>query len=436
MLRRRFAVLRALAAALPAALPAQAAADPVRQQWHGSGSADGTHLQVVPDAEALARLWRERRPGEAAPALDFDDVAVVAMSCGAAGEVRLVEVLRGEHHVVLRLQPVRRAAAAGAYGVFALARGAVPAQIECDLDWQHAGAPRWQPAGLQPGIAVAAPLPAGTVAPAPLDELSGLAPAATGAQWIDDIVALQRLLPRHAFDAASPDVDFARCGVLCVRTEAQAPLQWQPALLGRDRWVLRLRLGDVDTAGKEPRAQAWIVPRPRLPLAVEIGRATSAETDGALAWRELARLSPSPPAASPRLTLLRCAVAYDSGCKEPLCRRIDSASAWRELQRQVALPEAVLARDWVDFGSAAVILVATGEGRVWPGFGFAIGDEEDVDVLTLLQRAPSGRDPGLHTPMVVVQVPRRAHELAVVLRLSAGPAPAGEQTLGHFEALR
>lgn len=417
---------------LGALLPAQQA-----PLVHASGGADSgvaaAQVRAADDAAQWQLLWQAHRPGQAPPALDFARACAVAAFAGEApaAEVRIAELLRGEAGAVLRLQPVAGEGPGRAFGIFALRRGGAPLAVEQDVAWHRAGPPQWQPAPLPAGLCIDAPLPAGVQLPRMVGELDGLQPESNGAQWLDDLVALRRVPGGRKLDV---EVDFGRCGVLLVRTMLLSGrrLQWQPPLLAADGIVLRLLCTDAgaDAAeGPQPHTRAFVVERPRRPLRVELGDDAA---DGR--WREFARLEPADPATAKRLFVLRQAGVYDCGATQPFCRRLETAAELRALQQELRLPASLV--DGFDAEHDVVIAVATGSGRVFDGFGVAVASEEDVDVLTLLQSAPSGRDPGVHTPLVLLQLPRRPNELAVVLRLGSGPAPASEETLAHFPGLK
>jgi len=142
------------------------------------------------------------------------------------------------------------------------------------------------------------------------------------------------------------------------------------------------------------------------------------------------------PAAQPRelpRPIAGVAEFDDSGVGAAFCARATTPAEWQSLRARLQLPSPGLADDFADFAIECVVAVAPGRGRVWPGFGLQVGDEEDVDVLTVTQTAPSGEDCGERSPAVCVRWPKRGRSLAVVLRRACGPAPAGEQTLAVFE---
>jgi hypothetical protein len=142
---------------------------------------------------------------------------------------------------------------------------------------------------------------------------------------------------------------------------------------------------------------------------------------------------PEPPPAELPRPIAGVAEFADSGVGACFCARATTTAEWRTLRERLQLPAPGLGDDFADFAVECVVAVAPGRARVWPGFAFAVGDEEDVDVLTVTQTAPSGEDCGERSPLVCLRWPRRGRALAVVLRRACGPAPAGEQTLAVFE---
>ena len=242
--------------------------------------------------------------------------------------------------------------------------------------------------------------------------------------------------------AAVPDVDFARHVVLVVvRPLALGDqLVWRAGERAAGRW--RVRLATEFLPRREPGAMQgdgeagamFLLPRDELPFTVELARGEH--------WLELARLDAAPVVAGAAAPpVLRALEFADCGAKGEVALCVESAAEWRQARATLALrgaglPDAVLPDDWADFAHERVVVFAGERARVWPGFGIATSTEEDIDVLTLTQTAPSGEDPGERAPCLVLKLPRRPHALSLVLRFSCGPAPSKERTVATFPAVR
>jgi len=125
-------------------------AELILQSFIGADSAIKTaSLRLLPDAEAFAATWREHRPGEPVPAVDFTRAGVVAMFAGASsvGTVRVREVLRGESSLVVRIERVMPQIPPGtnphtAYGLFVVARDHGVVLLEDNEAWDRLGPAR------------------------------------------------------------------------------------------------------------------------------------------------------------------------------------------------------------------------------------------------------------------------------------------------------
>jgi hypothetical protein len=252
---------------------------------------------------------------------------------------------------------------------------------------------------------------------------------------VGDAIAWRAAWAEHApAKAALPDVDFARQVVLvAARPQALGDrLVWRAGERAGNGWRARLAVEFAAQQGANERdagesGAMFLLPRDDLPIAVELA-------DGDR-WRELAHLAAAPLAPkAPLPPVLRMRQFDDCGAKSELVLCAESAADWRRAREQLALPAPGLPDDWVDFAQQRVFVFAAERERVWPGFGLAAATEEGVDVLTLRQTAPSGRDPGLRASCIVLALPRRPHQLSLVLRTSSGPAPGKERTLATFPA--
>jgi hypothetical protein len=250
---------------------------------------------------------------------------------------------------------------------------------------------------------------------------------------VGDAIAWRAAWTAHApAKSVMPDIDFARQVVLvAARPQSLGDrLVWRAGERAGNAWRVRLAVEYAAQEGANERdageaGAMFLLPRDDLPIAVELA-------DGDR-WNELAHLAAAP--LSPQAPLppvLRMRQLDDCGAKSELVLCAESAAEWRRVREQLVLPAPGLPDDWVDFAHERVFVFAAERNRVYPGFGLSTATEEGVDVLTLRQTAPSGRDPGLRASCIVLALPRRPHQLSLVLRTSAGPAPGKERTLATF----
>lgn len=115
---------------------------------------------------------------------------------------------------------------------------------------------------------------------------------------------------------------------------------------------------------------------------------------------------------------------------------VATVTDWRAVSQRLgaecaALTDAIgeLAADWV-------VVVRTGAAARWPGCRLRVATEEGVDVLTIATRAPSGREVPSVAEAVVLKLPRRNAQLAIVLERHCGPAPPEQTTLAVLPGQR
>lgn len=148
-------------------------------------------------------------------------------------------------------------------------------------------------------------------------------------------------------------------------------------------------------------------------------------------WQRVARFDVPDPFTAPKLPILRFVQRDMEACEKSIVRRASTHSEWTELRKEFD-EFADLPDDWCDFNDTSVIAVVTAAARVFRGFELSVGVEEGVDVLTAHQWGPSGVDPGQNSFGLLVVVPNRKGQLAVVLSRKFGPGAGGEETLRLF----
>ncbi len=116
-----------------------------------------------------------------------------------------------------------------------------------------------------------------------------------------------------------------------------------------------------------------------------------------------------------------------------LCERATTRAEWRALRDQFGGGVAALPDDWCNFTRDTVIAVATAAVPVRSGLGVEVATEEGVDVLTLTSGSASGGE--VRGGAIVLKVPRRRAQLAVVLRRGGVDEGAAETTLRVFAGL-
>jgi len=265
--------------------------------------------------------------------------------------------------------------------------------------------------------------------------------AAPVARWIEDAVALRGAWRRVRASGAVPEIDFGRhVALFCVRPLALGrAMTWRAGELDAGQW--RVRLGPASEpavapgpAGQRPEparevGAMFVVPRPLRPVRIEWPRGED--------WIEIATL---PPPIDPRQAELppisRIHELHDSDLKKLFVERATTPAAWRELRALIGEQAASLPADFADFDRECVVVVAPGEADSFPGIGVVPATEEGVDVLTITESRPSGRYIEPHAPVLLLKLPRRDHQLTVVVRRVHGPQPGGENSVRTFPPLR
>lgn len=253
--------------------------------------------------------------------------------------------------------------------------------------------------------------------------------AAVAPRWLDDVVAVRSMLPPEAGTASLDLTDRAVLLVPAALPEGQR-LVWHRARLQDGEWRAELRAEPVPAGAADPRelGALFLLPRVTEPVRVHVPVAAGPplpllQLDKERGQRE-------------RIPILAVRELADVGGERARCERASTPAEWRRMCRALGPAGRVLPADLVDFDRHCVVLVAPARAAAVPGLALAVATEEDVDVVTVGQRLPSGRALDEIGPALLLTLPRRAHALSVVLRLGTGLAPAGESTLGTFAPLR
>jgi len=255
--------------------------------------------------------------------------------------------------------------------------------------------------------------------------------------FVDDVVALRRLFPPVP-GAEPPEVDLARHAVLVV--PAKLPegrqLQWHRAALHDGEWRVELRLEPAPAAAAAPQVKdqpvlgaMFVVPRVAEPVRVHVPIAEGLPPP----------LLAMPDVAAGAVTKVLAMRELDLAPARPAtvrCERATTPAEWRRLRESLGAAGAALPDDYADFAHQCVVLLVPPSARTFPRAGLGVASEEDVDVVTLLQGFPSGRALPERSPAFLLTLPRRSHQLAIVLSTNFGPAPDRSKTAATFEPLR
>ena len=156
---------------------------------------------------------------------------------------------------------------------------------------------------------------------------------------------------------------------------------------------------------------------------------------GALVGCAAAALPPDP-AAAPVIAVLRstqCELRVDQGT---WCERVTDAGQWRELRQRLGGAVSELPDDWCDFEHDCVVILVAAGAPAGADFAVRTLEEEGVDVVVATQVGPAGDGGPLHSACLLLALPRRPAQLAVVLRQQFGTAPGTESTVRVFAGSR
>jgi len=115
---------------------------------------------------------------------------------------------------------------------------------------------------------------------------------------------------------------------------------------------------------------------------------------------------------------------------------VNTVTEWRAVTQRLGAECAALTDSFGDLAVDWVVVVRTGAAARWPGCRLRVATEEGVDVLTIATRAPSGREVPPVAEAVVLKLPRRNAQLAIVLERHCGPAPPEQITLAVLSGQR
>ncbi|MEO6595210.1 MAG: hypothetical protein ABIP94_10705 [Planctomycetota bacterium] len=220
-----------------------------------------------------------------------------------------------------------------------------------------------------------------------------------------------------ADDVVVPDCDFA------THVLVTAPIRRKfgtGVLTGAFRTMLRV----VEPAGKESARSVAVIAVPRCSgeLVVE-----ATDPDDSTRHRIVARFVVTDPSSAVLLRRFECVL---EAREELLCARATTQSQWQVLRKKVGGAVAAMTNDWCDFSLDTVVVLATDAVAVRSDFGLSVSEEEGVDVLTVKQVAAAAAQPSSFA--LVLKVPRRKGQLAVVLRREGLAASPSEATVGVF----
>lgn len=232
-------------------------------------------------------------------------------------------------------------------------------------------------------------------------------------RWLEDVVAFRAAFA--AGDLSMPrDLDLSQRAVLAVPAVVFTGnrLVWRTAAPAGRGW--RIECAVEKDAGGDPvatpnlphqRGALFLLPRLAGPVHVVVRDAEGEPPPIAL----------SDPANSELPRVLGAFELGSGGGDAVRCERATTPEEWRLLRASLGDAGKGLPDDYADFRHTAVILVAPGRARTFPGFQLSVGTEEGVDVVTVRQAFPSGRLLPERAPALLLTLPRRPRQLAVVL---------------------
>lgn len=397
---------------------------------HGVDGESGPRPSPTPieDAAALGQAWARCGGGHPIPAIDWarERAWLVPLGRGRGGEVTITQVLRGRG-LLVRLEGVADSEPAdGRWALVAVARAWDPRDVAFEAD-SDAGSGR-----IAFRVSAVQGLSCAPRVVAPMREPVVL-------QVFTDALAYADFRRVQGMPADDTDgIDFAKVALLVAPVARWAAVEQTEQTEQADRLdvyqapglcVVRLarEVQAGDPAGKfaEPMFGVHILPRVPGELQVDAPLAADAHV-----VRRVAGFAVADQSRAPKLPVLRYRTFEVAALPATVCERVQTPAAFRELRaRDPAI--AALPADFCTFDGSSIVFVATAAGHVWPGFEFAVTEEEGVDVVTATQFAPSGEDPGLHSYAFVAVVPDRMGQLAIVLR-DWCVGPQGEKTLRVF----
>jgi hypothetical protein len=385
----------------------------VRVLAHGAGEPRADAWRLARSEGELRDLIARERIEMVVPRLDFATHAVVVVHHGRGrGGTPTVTTWnwgREASALLIRLAGDRQAATVqGRWAVLLVPCAVEPWRNNLRFETDVAG----QPVG-EAWRSVLMPCQLGR-----LDHLDYLGTASLEVGCYQDEESWRRFWRRNsAADVPVPACDFAVHVLLSapIRRLQGAGVLWAP---------LRLTARVVAPRAEEPPQAVAIfaVPRRAGELVVE---ATSADDE--TRHHLLARFVVADAASAVVLRRFECNLEPRAAA---CCERATTRSEWRALRDRLGGPVQALPDDWCNFTHDTVVALATAAAPARPGFGLAVTQEEGVDVLTVTRELV--RDQERLSAALVLKVPRRKHQLAVVLRQAGAKEAESEATLQVF----
>jgi hypothetical protein len=400
----------------------------VRVLASGTGGDIQERFRVARDAEQWQVIVREEGLDQPAVAVDYAQETVVVLwygsGRGGTPQVHTLESLRPNPNHLVRIEgEVGGKRVPGRWVVLGIPVHWEPWRTTTWFETDAipmAGAPVWR-----------AVLPARSpFAIASLGEVA--ADPGAEALLFGDAVSFRQFWRERALGAPIPAYDFSQLVVLVVRGAPPSLYTMNgPKRSGNEvrPWTIlrRWQLDSKEVLAAGPTFRWFAVPRHdgvfdfELPVAGDASRVRVVERFDATKL-----LGPT------ILPVFRVFEGEIDKRQVPLCGRATTLAEWRALRAQLDGPALQLPDDWANFEHECIVVLATDEARVWPGFGLSVSEEEGVDVVTVTEIGPSGRDPGVRSQALVLKVPRRKGQMSIVFRRDIGPAPGHERTLRVF----
>lgn len=252
-------------------------------------------------------------------------------------------------------------------------------------------------------------------------------------RWFLDVVSYRAARPKDG--PASREIDFTGHVLLAVPCPSASGqrLLWGRAERRDEAWHASLVLAPAEPMPADERVPASEPPRPLEPGAMFL--LPRLDVPLVLHLPGTAHCTVPPPDNPARGETIKVLALHDlagGGGEAPKCRRATSAAEWRELQ--VAIGESATAVDLagLDFARYTVVWLAPEPARAFPGFHVRTATEEGVDVVTVTQSFPSGRELPQRSPSTLLVLPRRPRQLSIVLG-GGFASPRDERTVATFD---
>ena len=415
----------------------------VLREWTGADSqiTEG-RCDVIGDTASWAKLWIDHKgmggiPPKA-PDVDFDKEMVVAVFRGSGWNSRgyyVVEMLESGSAVTVRVDENRYQTANGAdkvtpYGIFVLPKSDLSIAVEEQVQSLKNQPPIWKSIGgrVQPDR-VATP---GTLWQPTYTRVGGGGPGRqefrviyNHDQWNEAVKEI------GVTDEQIPMPDFGKSigfVALATRLKGLDDLKLTPAGWNDRKSVVRLEIPVAQSEGNSEYERIyglWLFPRPNRDVVLEEPILSMTEPTR---WREtetfFRRTEP--------FGVYDVRSRLEGGTKDASFKLARTAAEFNEYSKDIAGIANVIPPEWVDWKTESVIVAFIGEKRIEGGLNTTTLTLKGEHYITYHLLAPSGRDPGLKRPYMLIKIPATNSLIVLDQSLVSGPAPATVKEVARF----